>query len=340
MLVERGFDAFLVKQPENVRYLSSTHLPLYPLLNRIIIPAGGDPIGLAYPIEKNRAKEHCAVKDVRFYPDVAPNSEAEDEMVKKLLMNLNAKKVFCDEEHKISGIRVKKDEFIQEMRACKQPDEIEKLKKAAELADYGAKVLVEEILREGKTEAEIAIEIDRVVRSKGAQLMSFPTIIAAGKNSAFPHHIPTNKKLLDGEFVICDFGAVYEGYSSDLTRTFAVGNVSEKLLEILDIVVEGQREAIKAIKIGQDLRLVEERCRSIFKEYGYDEYFSHCIGHGLGLGRDKPIVSMTTTDKVKKGYVFTVEPGIYISDLGGVRIEDDVYVGDQVEVLTKTPKKL
>lgn len=340
MLVEREFDAFLVKQPENIRYLSSTHLPFYTLLNHVIIPADGDPVGLAYPLEKNRVKEHCAIKDVRFYPDVAPNPKVENEMVKKLLMNLNVKSILCDEEYKISGIRVEKDDFIREMRACKQPDEVEKLRKAAELVDYGAKILVEEILKEGKTEAEIAIEIDRVVRSKGAQLMSFPTIIAAGKNSAFPHHIPTNKKLSEGELVICDFGAVYEGYFSDLTRTYPVGNVSEKLLEILDIVVEGQEEAIKAIKIGQDLRLVEERCRSLFKEYGYDEYFTHCIGHGLGLGHDEPIVSMTTTEKVKRGYVFTVEPGIYIPDLGGVRIEDDVYVGDHVEILTKTLKKL
>lgn len=340
ILVKKEFDAFIVKQPENIRYLSSTHLPFYALLSRIIIPSDGDPVGLAYPIEKNRVKEHCAIRDVRFYPDVAPNPEVEDETIKKLLANFNVKRVLCDEECKISGVKVEKNDFIQEMRACKQPDEVEKLRKAAELVDYGAKILAEEILKEGKTEAEIAIEIDQVVRSKGAQLMSFPTIIAAGKNSAFPHHIPTNKRLREGELVICDFGAVYEGYSSDLTRTYPVGNVSEKLLEVLDIVVEGQQEAIKAIKIGQDLKLIEERCRSVFKEYGYDEYFIHCIGHGLGLGRDEPIVSMTTTKKVKKGYVFTVEPGIYIPDFGGVRIEDDVYIGDNVEILTKTPKKL
>ena len=249
------------------------------------------------------------------------------------------KKILCDVEAKFNGVSTTKDTFIEKIRSQKDSEELQNLRKAAELVDYGAKVLEDEILVEGKTEAEVAVELDYAVRSRGAQAMSFCSIIATGEHSSFPHHTPTNKVISEGDVVLCDFGAVYQGYCSDLTRTFPIGSVSEDLMQVYEAVLEAQKEAIRAIKLGEKVNVIEHKARCVLKEYGYADNFIHAIGHGIGLElHEAPLISLYSTDKIEKGNVFTVEPGVYIKGKGGVRIEDDVYVSDGVEVLTKAKK--
>ncbi len=163
---------------------------------------------------------------------------------------------------------------------------------------------------------------------QGASGLSFETIVAFGKGGAEPHHVPTDCKLEKGMLVTIDMGAVYNGYCSDFTRTFAFGEISEKQRSIYEIVRQSQKFGVKAVKAGMDCAELDKVCRDYIEGNGYGEYFIHTTGHGVGkLVHESPRVGKNSTDVLENNMVITIEPGIYLPDEMGVRIEDMVIVG-------------
>ena len=232
------------------------------------------------------------------------------------------------------------DDQINAMRAIKSEQELQKMRKAAELADYAIQVGCD-ALAEGKTEMDVLNEIETAIKAKGCA-MSFDTMVLAGEKSASPHGVPGDRKITRGDMVLFDLGVIYEGYCSDITRTVAFGEVNEAQREIYNTVRKANEEAVAAVKPGVKAMDLDNIARSIITEAGFGDYFPHRLGHGLGISvHEFPSINGANDLALQEGMVFTIEPGIYKSDVTGVRIEDDVVVTkDGVEVLTKFTKEL
>lgn len=232
------------------------------------------------------------------------------------------------------------DDEINNMRVIKDEIERKKLKKAAELADYAIEVGIKEIAV-GKTELEIVQKIENKIKELGCK-MSFETTVLSGPKSASPHGKTGNRKIQDGDFVLLDLGVIYEGYCSDITRTVAIGEISDEKRKIYEVVKRSNEESIKAIKPGITCRDLDQISRKVIQDAGYGRHYTHRLGHGLGISvHEFPSISGNNELELLPGMVFTVEPGIYKEEIGGVRIEDDVVVTENsAEVLTKYPKEL
>ena len=226
--------------------------------------------------------------------------------------------------------------FVESLRIVKDKEEMKKIKKAISILEEGLKGIVVKI-REGASEKDLAFDFEYQLRRLGAQKISFDLIVASGKRSALPHGIASGKKISNGDLVVVDCGCCYEGYHSDLTRTFLIGKPGEREEQIYQIVKKAQSIAIETVKPGVTCERIDAAARDYIKEKGFEKYFGHATGHGVGLEvHEDPRISKKVNEKIRKGMVFTIEPGIYIPNLGGVRIEDMVYVTKSgCEVLTK-----
>lgn len=233
------------------------------------------------------------------------------------------------------------DEQLNTMRVIKDATELAHLRKAAELADYAIEVGCNEIA-EGKTELEVLMAIEFEMKKKGVQKMSFNTTVLSGPKTASPHGIPGDRKIQKGDFVLFDLGVVYNGYCSDITRTVAFGEPTDAKREIYEAVKRAEQAAVDLVRPGVKALELDKAARDVIDEAGYGDYFTHRLGHGLGISvHEFPSITGTNEMKLTEGMVFTIEPGIYHPDITGVRIEDDVAVtADGVEVLTKFPKEL
>lgn len=231
--------------------------------------------------------------------------------------------------------------MVEEIRMIKDEVEVENIRKAASIAD-GAFEHVLNIIAPGKTEKEIALELEYFMRLKGASGTSFATIVASGKRSALPHGLATDKVLEKGDLVTMDFGCIYNHYCSDMTRTIVIGNPSPKQKEIYNIVLEAQNLALDDIKAGKATKDIDALSRGYIEQKGYGEYFGHGLGHSVGLFiHERPSLSFRDTYRLKSNMLVTVEPGIYIPNWGGVRIEDLVVVNETgIENLTHSSKDL
>ncbi len=231
---------------------------------------------------------------------------------------------------------------INGMRIIKTADEVEKIKAAQHIAEKAYDRLVETI-RVGMTEKQVAATLDYYMMGFGADGLSFDTIAASGVNSASPHAVPTDKPLQKGEFLTLDFGAVVDGYHSDMTRTLCVGRPSQKMEEVYNSVLQANLDAIDAVRPDISGKVVDSVARSTLNAFGgYEQYFGHGLGHGVGLEiHEAPTLSKRSTSMLKAGMIVTIEPGVYISGEFGVRIEDMVLVTENgCENLTNTSKRL
>lgn len=239
---------------------------------------------------------------------------------------------------------IKSDELsnnIYDMRTIKSTEEIEKIHKAQKIAEKAFDEILG-FIRPGVTEREIALKLDNCMLENGAEGLSFETIALAGANTSMPHGVSGNYKVKNGDFVLMDFGAVYDGYHSDMTRTVCVGQSSEKMGKIYDIVLKAQLEALKKVKSGITGSELDGYARDIIDESGYGDFFGHSLGHGVGMEiHEFPTASSKSETILKENMVVTVEPGIYLPGEFGVRIEDFVVVTENShQNLTNCPKKL
>jgi Xaa-Pro aminopeptidase len=233
------------------------------------------------------------------------------------------------------------EQCVEVLTVTKDRDEIEKIKKAAEITDLVfAEIL--DIIRPGTVELDLAAEIEYRMKGFGSSTPYYETIIASGKRAALPHGIASKKKIQKGDFVTMDFGAVWDGYTADLTRTVMVGKATQRQKAIYNTVFKAQHYAISRVKAGIKACDLDRVARDIIKKSGYSKYFGHGLGHGIGLLiHDNPAINPTSQLVLEPGMVITVEPGIYIPNWGGVRIEDDVLVTQRGnEVLTNSDRKL
>ena len=236
--------------------------------------------------------------------------------------------------------------MVEKLREVKDAGEIAILRLACEAADAALHDLVAGGgLRPGRTERQVRRELESLMLDHGADGVSFETIVAAGANSAIPHHRPTDAVLAAGDFVKIDFGALVCGYHSDMTRTFVLGHAADWQRDIYDLVATAQAAGRAAVAPGADLQAVDGAARQVIADAGYAENFGHGLGHGVGLQiHEAPGISASAVGTLLAGAAVTVEPGVYLPGRGGVRIEDTLVVGGEdapePELLTRFPKEL
>lgn len=230
---------------------------------------------------------------------------------------------------------------INSLRMFKEPFEIACIKKAQEIAEIAFDGILG-FIKEGVTEREIAMELERLMAVNGSEGVSFETIVLSGENTSMPHGVPSDKKVQKGEFILMDYGAVCNGYHSDMTRTVCLGEPTDEMREVYNIVLTAQTAAINSAHAGitgQELDLI---ARSIIDDAGYGRYFGHSLGHGVGLEiHEKPNASQSYSCVLNENAVVTIEPGIYIAGKFGVRIEDFVVLHENECInLTKCAKNI
>ncbi|MEW6685868.1 MAG: Xaa-Pro peptidase family protein [Candidatus Edwardsbacteria bacterium] len=231
--------------------------------------------------------------------------------------------------------------FVENLRGKKDKTEIEKIRQAAKIADRTF-VTILTFIKPGMNEIDLATEIDYQIRKYGAEKPSFEPIVASGFKGALPHAKPTNKKIKKGELIVLDLGANYQGYCSDMTRTVILGKPTKRQREIYELVLSAQKAGLAAVKDGEKAAEVDRKARLIIEKAGYGRNFGHGLGHGIGLEvHEMPGVSSRSEKILEEGMVVTIEPGVYIPQWGGVRIEDSVVVRKEgAEILTKSPKEM
>ena len=231
--------------------------------------------------------------------------------------------------------------LVESLRIVKEPEELDAIRRAAAVTNRAYELLVEEHFS-GRTEKALAWRLEQLLRECGGDGLAFPVDIAAGPTAASPHAVSGDRVVQEGDLVLVDAGAVVDGYCSDCTRTFAVGEVSDSLREAYELVRRAQEAGLDAVRPGVSGRDADAAARAVIADAGYGENFGHGLGHGLGLlVHEAPALRPESTEVLAAGHVVTVEPGIYLSGVAGVRIEDLVVVTDDgCEVLTAFPKEL
>jgi len=232
-------------------------------------------------------------------------------------------------------------EIADRQRTIKSDDEIASIEAAMDIADQVLDSVSAQI-SEQLTEKEIAWMLESKARELGADSLSFPAIVATGRNSAKPHHVPTDKAIESGDFVMIDFGVSYEGYCSDTTRTYIMGGASARHKKIYSAVLDALNESKEKARAGMGAGELDEIARKVIEKHGFSDEFSHSLGHGLGLDiHELPWVAPKEMATLKEGMVFTIEPGVYVEGLGGVRIEDSVVLEKNgARSLTKLNREL
>ena len=241
----------------------------------------------------------------------------------------------------ISAELIDGNNAIEQIRIVKDETEITKIKKACQIITETLKEVME-IIEPGLRELDIATELAYTMRKKGALGEAFESIVVSGERSSLPHGKPSEKIIREGELITIDTGANYQKYNSDMTRTFIIGKENKKQKEIYQIVFNAQKIAMESLKPGMKCNEVDKIARDIIKDKGYGDYFGHGLGHGVGLDiHESPRLSTNDKTVLLPGMIVTVEPGIYLPEIGGVRIEDTVLITeDGYEILTWFPKEM
>lgn len=242
---------------------------------------------------------------------------------------------------KLDAMLVPSQKQIDRPRSQKEPWELERMRKAQSITDSAFSEMLS-VIRAGMTEKELAAELISALYRGGADGLAFEPIVVSGANTSLPHGVPSEKRIEYGDFITMDFGAVYQGYCSDMTRTVALGFVSEEMKTVYDTVLSAQETAISGTKAGMTGRELDALARGVIEKAGYGDYFGHSYGHSLGLYiHESPNASPSNEDALPVGAVISAEPGIYLPGKFGVRIEDVVVIGEKnTENLTKSPKNL
>ena len=343
-LRESGLDAMLLTDPKNRFYVTGFHSSA-----GAVVVTQND----AWLFTDSRyieAAEHTAAGAYRV--GLNDREHSLSTLVRRVLDQSHATKVGGEEaslsyqeyigyEKALGCQLIPAQGLVMQLRAAKTPEELEKMVKAQEITDRAFQHILT-FLRPGVTEQAVAAELMYVMMKDGAERMSFDPIVVTGVRSSMPHGVPGQTVIQQGDFVTMDFGCIYEGYCSDMTRTVAIGFASEEMRKVYGIVLEAQLAGIRTAKAGVLGRDVDKAGRDVIESAGYGEYFGHGFGHSLGLDiHEAPNSSPAGTAEMPLGCVCSAEPGIYLPGKFGVRIEDVVvYEENGCRVLTKSPKEL
>lgn len=242
----------------------------------------------------------------------------------------------------VGGRLVATNNLVEGLRMIKAPEEIRAIKQAAAIADQTLEVILP-MIRSGMTELELANEIDYRSKKLGSEGPAFETIVASGERTALPHAHASQKKIAANELIMIDFGVIYQGYYSDITRTFGFGEVSEEIKAAYQKVLAAQKKAVEAVAFSKTLGDIDQTTRQALEQQNLAQYFSHNLGHGIGLScHEYPALAPQAVLPIEKNMTFTIEPGVYLAEAGfGIRIEDDIWVNDagRAEILTKFNKE-
>lgn len=231
--------------------------------------------------------------------------------------------------------------IINELRLVKTQEQIDKIISAQRIAEKGFEHMLD-FIKVGRTEREIQLELDYFMLKNGAEALSFDTIALSGKNTSLPHGVPSDKIVENGDFVLLDYGAVFDGYHSDMTRTICVGQPTDEMRKVYDVVLKAQLVGLNSVKAGITGKELDKTARIVIDNAGYEKYFGHSLGHGVGMEiHEAPTVSLRSDEILLENSIVTVEPGIYLPGKFGVRIEDFAVVKcNGCENMTKAPKEL
>jgi Xaa-Pro aminopeptidase len=344
----KDIDISIIFGSANIRYF--TNLRMNKNAESILVITSEGEISYLVPrLDLSRAKKYCWIEKIISFPEDNPNyliplksilngrkiSRIGIEVDTVTLYKVNFLKEIFDAE------LIPVDELLIDIRAVKTSKEIELIRESARIADKAMQESLK-LLHEGIKESDISSHAKYIIEKEGGEGCSFEIFVMSGENAWLPQRISTSKEIKSGELVLFDMGAVYEGYCSDMTRTFTVGGLNSEQKNIFNIAYMAQQEAIKAIKPGMKASEIDHVARSIIEESGYGNNFPHLTGHGIGISiHEKPILDRGVEYILKSNMVVTVEPGIYVDGIGSARIEDMVLITDSgCEILTSTDRLL
>lgn len=346
-----GLDSMLVTSSANVYYLSNYLTDPHERVIAIYISAELDPILVLPNMEREDAIAAGWTHEIIGYQDhedpwqIFKSTLHKNDKIPQSI-GIEYDQMTMDRYNAITSIlpnTVVKDakELVANLRVIKNKKEYTLLKQAADLADFGIETGVKAI-NEGVREIDIIATIEYELKKKGIQGMSFSTMALSGAKTASPHGNPGTKKIEKGDMVLFDLGVIYEGYCSDITRTVAYKSITDEQKKIYQTVLEAEQKAIDISAIGTAVGQVDLAAREHIESAGYGEYFTHRIGHGLGIEtHEYPSMHSKNDLALQEGMCYTIEPGIYVPGSGGVRIEDMVYMTSKgPEILTNSPKEL
>ena len=343
-LDEKGLDGLLVSQPENRRYLSGFDGSA----GFLLITAKDTILATDFRYTERARGQAPDYEVVQIKADIG-------EWLPELITGLGLRTLGFEAEYitfatyrRLTGILDKAadglklsatDGLVESLRAVKEPEELELITRASEITDHAIEY-IQGSVKVGDRESELAWELEKFMRQQSGEGLAFEVMVASGPNAALPHFNPSPRAINAGEPVVIDIGARQGGYCSDLSRTLWAGAADEKLKKVYDIVLGAQLAALAIIKEGMTGGEADSLARTVIEEAGYGDAFGHGLGHGVGLAaHELPRLGPGSTDRLVDGMVFTVEPGIYLSGWGGVRIEDVAVMEDgKPRVITEARK--
>jgi Xaa-Pro aminopeptidase len=346
LFADAGIDALIVSHLPNVRYLTSfTGSAGLVLVTRdaLVFTSDGR--------YRTQAGEQLGGAGVDAQIEIGATGAAQRDAIARALdpgarVGLEAHAVTWAQQQELAETLhghplVATDALVEKLRRVKEPGEVARIRAACAIADDALGALLP-TLADGPRERDFALDLEVAMRRRGATGNSFDPIIASGPNAAKPHARPTTRPIERGELVVIDFGCIVDGYCSDMTRTVSVGDPGTDARHIWDVVRESQWAGREAVRAGADCAAVDKACRDVIAEAGWADLFVHGTGHGVGLEiHEAPRVAASARDTLESGSIVTVEPGVYLPGVGGVRIEDTVVVTpDGSDPLTEFPKDL
>ncbi|HLS59630.1 MAG TPA: Xaa-Pro peptidase family protein [Virgibacillus sp.] len=351
VLESNHLDSILITSKENVYYMSNYYTDPHERLIGVFISRHHDPFLIVPAMEINDARASGWSYDIMGHHDHEDVWKLLADFLKK--NDLMPQSLGIEEDQlAVSRYQALKEilpqtvlthaqEILSGLRVIKDDREFELLKQAAELADFGIQTGIH-ALKEGRSELEIIAQIEFALKKQGVQQMSFSTMVLSGIKTASPHGSPSKKLIAPHELVLFDLGVVFNGYCSDITRTVAFDSVSEEQERIYHTVLAAEQKAIEACQIGSEIGEVDQVARQYIQQAGYGDFFPHRIGHGLGINvHEYPSIHGQNKLPIQAGMCFTVEPGVYVPETGGVRIEDMIFMTEEgPKQLTESPKEL
>ncbi|GIO42729.1 M24 family metallopeptidase [Paenibacillus apis] len=346
----QGMDTLLITDPKHVYYLTGFLSNPHERFLGLLLKAGSEPVLFAPALDGEAAKAAIGSMELITHQD----TEDPYLLLRQRLESDRPIGTFGLEKEYVTLDRYERlQEALQfsasadigpslrEMRIRKSPEEIKRMRHAVKLIEQVLELSLKQI-KEGVTENELVAEVEYQIRKLGADGPSFDSMVLFGEKTALPHGVPGERKLQSGDMIMFDIGVYANGYASDITRTFGFGELAAEQIKIYETVLAANEAAIAAIKPGVTFGSIDKAARDVIEAAGYGPYFNHRLGHGLGIDvHEFPSVHGQNELFLREGNVFTVEPGIYVPGVAGVRIEDDVTVTDSgVDVLTSFPKHL